>query len=393
MSLPSAPRAPAIAGFYFLYFATVGITLPFFPPYFKSLGFSATEVGVLLALSPLLTLVSPPLFGHLADRTGRADRVLALVAFGALAGFAPLLGARSYGAVFLCFAVSSFFVSSTTSLADSLALRRVASAGGSYAHLRVFGSLGFVASSAAFGFLASQIDRRAVIAAVACAAAGAAWSLCLRSRSAAEGRRAPFAGVRLLRDRDVVLLLAASSLHWIACAPYNGLFAIHVTALGLSPSVVAMAADAGVAAEIAVMASYPKLFERIAPRKVLFVAFAGTVVRWAGLALTSSPAAIVALSALHGLTFGAFYVAAVGFMARRVPGSLRASGQALFAAVVFGIGGLVGFPLAGAGYDLLGGHRLFGAAAALEIAAALLVVRLRAAEEPRIAEAAPASGA
>jgi PPP family 3-phenylpropionic acid transporter len=83
----------------------------------------------------------------------------------------------------------------------------------------------------------------------------------------------------------------------------------------------------------------------------------------------------VLLAPLHGLTFGAFYVASVAFLSRCVPPELRASGQALFAAVTFGIGGLVGYAASGAGYDWLGGPRLFAVAAALEVAAAVLVLQ------------------
>jgi PPP family 3-phenylpropionic acid transporter len=40
------------------------------------------------------------------------------------------------------------------------------------------------------------------------------------------------------------------------------------------------------------------------------------------------------------------------------------------------LGGLVGFPLAGAGYDALGGHRLFAVASGVELLAAALALWL-----------------
>jgi PPP family 3-phenylpropionic acid transporter len=111
------------------------------------------------------------------------------------------------------------------------------------------------------------------------------------------------------------------------------------------------------------------------------LAFVASALRWGGLALTSSAPVIAALSLLHGMTFGAFYVASIAFVARHVPPHLRASGQGLFAAITFGLGGLVGNTTAGAGYDWLGGHRLFAVAAGLELLAALLVLRISP-EEP-----------
>jgi PPP family 3-phenylpropionic acid transporter len=189
-----------------------------------------------------------------------------------------------------------------------------------------------------------------------------------------------FAGLALAGRRDVALLLACSCLHWIACAPYHGIFAIHVAALGLPPAVVGLGAGLGVGAEIAVMYLHPALSRRLAPRHVLAIAFAASALRWWGMSVAVSPVAIVALCLLHGLTFGAFYVGAVGALGARVPPTLRASGQALFVSVTFGLGGLVGYFSAGAGYDALGGPRLFLWAGVIEVVAAgLILVRPRAA--------------
>lgn len=383
MSAPRIATPASLVGFYLLYFATVGISLPFFPAYFRSLGFSGAQIGLLLALSPVAALVCPPFFGHLADRSGRPDRVLSFVTFGALVSFAPLLISSSYEAVFAAFVAFAIFASSHTTLIDTLALHRVAQVGGSYSHLRVFGSVGFVISSTLFGFAVDAIDRRTVYAAFAAICAYALWSLTVRARSAPAPGRNPLDGLRLLRDPDITLLLTATCLHWIASAPYNGTLSIHVTELGLLPNVVGLSAGLGVFAEVVVMTLYPRFGERLAPRHILFVSFALSVARWIGMALVDSGPAIIALSSLHGFTFGAFYIASVGYMARRVPAHLRSSGQALYVAITFGIGGIVGYLGSGAGYDLLGGHRLFAVAAVVQAVAALLTLRLRPADQGR----------
>jgi len=368
-----AGRTP-LAGFYFLYFGALGITLPFLPAYLASLSLSATQVGLLLALQPLMALVMPPLWGHLADRSGRPDRVLTWISIGACAAFAPLLAAERFVTLVAVLAAYAVFVSSVTAIADALALHRVAHVGGSYAHLRLFGSVGFVLTTTLFGLATQRPDRLTVLVPLLLIAGYALWSLSVHAPSAPAPSVSPLAGLRLLGLRDVRLLLGATCLHWIACAPFNGLFSIHAGALGLAPAVVGLSSGLGVAAEVGVMLLYPRLALRLAPRHVLFLAFAASALRWWGMALVDSPVAIVALSLLHGLTFGAFYVASVAFMAQRVPPHLRASGQALFVAVSFGLGGLVGFVSSGAAYDWLGGHRLFGVAALLEGAAALLVL-------------------
>lgn len=377
MTPPPAAGRTALAGFYLLYFGTVGITQPFLPAYLRSLALSTTEVGLLLALSPLASLVAPPLWGHLADRTGRLSSVLTLLAVGATLGFAPLLGVERFPALVATLAAYACFASAITPMVDSLALNHVAQRGGSFAHLRLFGSLGFILSATTFGLMVRTVDRSTILVGVTLFGLLAAWSLSLRSQATASGTPHPLAGLRLLRDnKDLRWLLAATGLHWMACTPYNGMLAIHVLALGLPPSVVGICAGLGVAAEVGAMLLYPRFADRIAPRHLLCISFVLSAVRWGGMAVASSPGAIVALALLHSMSFGVFYVASVAFMARRVPQHLRASGQGIFAAVTFGVGGLVGFSSAGAAYSLLGGgHALFALAGGLELIAAVLVLQ------------------
>lgn len=378
-----AGRTP-LAVFYFLYFGTVGITQPFLPAYLRSLELSTTQVGLLLALSPLMSLLSPPLWGHVADRTGRLSHVLTLLVVGAALCFAPLLLVDRFLTLVATLAAFAAFSSSITPMVDSLALNRVAQEGGTFAHLRLFGSIGFIVLTTSFGLLTRRVDRLAVIVPLALLATLALWSLTLRSRSQPGAPRHPLAGLQLLKEHtDLRWMLAATCLHWMACTPYNGMLAIHVLALELPPSVVGLCAGMGVAAEVAALLLYPRFADRIAPRHLLGVAFVLSAMRWVGMAFATSAVPLVALSLLHFMTFGIFYVASVAFMARRVPQHLRATGQGLFASVTFGVGGLVGFAASGAGYSLLGGgHGLFAVAAGLEFVAALLVLQVSPASRP-----------
>ena len=130
-------------------------------------------------------------------------------------------------------------------------------------------------SSTTFGLMVRTVDRSTILVGVTLLGLLAAWSLSLRSQpTSSAGTPHPLAGLRLLRDnKDLRWLLAATGLHWMACTPYNGMLAIHVLALGLSPSVVGICAGLGVASEVAAMLLYPRFAERIAPRHLLGLSF------------------------------------------------------------------------------------------------------------------------
>jgi PPP family 3-phenylpropionic acid transporter len=366
--------------FYLLFFMFVGVTLPFLPVYYQSLDIQPSRIGLLLSVGPLFALVVPPLWGNLADRTGRPGLVLLVLSVGSFAGFGLLLTASTFAGVLGALAVFSSFNAATTTLIDSLALAQVERSGGSFARLRTFGSVGFVISTLLFGFGVDVVDRRVVWVALGLIGAYSAWTLLTLARWPAQRRDGPNADVSgarsLLANPQIRWLLVASAAHWVASAPYHGSLGLHFAALGFPPSTLSLSASIAVASEVVVFATWPRWSHLVRPRSLLLVAFGVSAVRWGAMGLTTSATGLVALASLHGLSFGAFYVASISWVADRAPASLRATGQSLFVAATFGVGGLVGFTGAGRLYDLIGGQRLFQVAAAAELLPALVVAAL-----------------
>lgn len=386
MSAQPGERPYPLMVFYVLFFMTVGISLPFMPGYFKTLGFNGSESGLLLSISPGFALVMPPLWGQLADRSGRPGVVLFVTTAGGALGYALLARATSFTDALLALCVHATFASSLTSLADTLALHHVQQHGGSYARIRLWGSIGFVLASLPFGFLVTEIDRTTVLAPLvllSLAALSVGLTLARVPVKVHAGPKPTLANaVALAKHPEIGFFLLATALHWISCAPYHGSLAPHVRALGLPPSVVGLCASVGVLSEVAVMFTWSRWAPRWPVRRLLIACFVLSAARWAAMALTSNLVVLVATAALHGFTFGAFYLSSVTWMVDRAPGSLRATGQSLFVAATFGIGGIIGYRGAGALYDVIGGHRLFAVAAGMALLPALVLWLTPARPEP-----------
>jgi PPP family 3-phenylpropionic acid transporter len=210
-----------------------------------------------------------------------------------------------------------------------------------------------------------------VVVPVAAALCVAGYALAARRVSATprhEARPGRADVLALLRQRRLLFLLAACAAHWAATAPFHLFFGVFVRDHGLSSDVTGLGMGLGVGAEVAVLLAFPRLAARLPLRALFALAFAGSAVRWALLSRAETAWAIVLLQLLHGLTFGVFWGSAVQAMQGLVPPNLRATGQALFGAVVFGGGNAVGFALSGAGYDRYGSAApLFAWAAGLEV--------------------------
>jgi PPP family 3-phenylpropionic acid transporter len=368
--------------FYFLYYGNVGTHLPYLAPYLRGLGFSGEEIGTVQMLPALAAPLVAIGWAAWADRRGTSARALRRAALVAASAAVLLPFARTPLAVAAILLAQALGERAVVPLVDSVTLEWTRARGRpSYAGIRLFGSLGFIVLSVGVGWaLSSRGDLPAdrVVPAVI-AACIVLYALVARSLPPAPSHGGARPGLaemaRLARQRPLLLFLGACALHWAASAPYHLFFGVLVRDRGLPSHVTGLGMAVGVVAEIAALLLFPRLEGRLSARALLAIAFLGTAARWLLVSVAGEAWAIVALQLLHGVTFGLFWATAMSVLAALVPASLRATGQALFTAIVFGAGNAVGYQLSGLGYDL---HRsaapLFAWAAAVETFALLFAL-------------------
>ena len=139
--------------------------LPYLPEWLAARGITGLGLGVISALRPFAAVFSPVLFGIVADRFGLRAALLRIACLGAVlamsvpALFGRMTGAIPVAAVFFSMAAFSFFHAPMVSIADVSVLegRRV-----SYGIVRLFGSLGFLASALLGGFWLDPTSAAAV---------------------------------------------------------------------------------------------------------------------------------------------------------------------------------------------------------------------------------------
>ncbi|MES1205933.1 MAG: MFS transporter [Pseudomonadota bacterium] len=357
---------------YFFYFMSVGVSMPFFSPYLRGLGLSGRQIATILSIVPVLNMGVPLFWAWTADRTRQHARVLGALCLGAACGYVPLLWARTFGAVLISYLAFAIFSVGIGSLVDSVAIARVR-AGGDYGRIRVWGSIGYMASAVGVGALLTARGGRPadrLVPTMVAAALMATFLSTLQLRGTGEPAARPhWNDVRaLLGNRRFRLLLVLAPLHWIGCAPYNIFFGIFVRDRHLTPVVLGLALATGVAAEMLVLLRLAQLRRRFEIETLLAVSFAGTIIRWLLMPFAVSTGAVVALQLFHGLTFGLFWGGGIALMTECVPPSLRATGQSLFVTSMLGIGNVVGYLATGWIYDWRGRvDPAFFAAAVLEI--------------------------
>jgi PPP family 3-phenylpropionic acid transporter len=365
----------ALGAGYFAYFAAVGVFQPYWPLRLAALGLSAAGIGLMLALFNAVRVVGPLATAWLADH--RADRrgLIRLLALAAAAAGLALAAATTPLAMALALALFSLAFNGLTPVYDAHALGRLGRDAHRYGLLRLWGSLGFVAASAAVGEALARYGERVIAPALA-AALGAAALVTLALPPTAPGTPPPrglAAFVRALGHGPLLRFLLIAFLQLAGFGGYYGFYTLYLRAYGYGAATIGFYWAFAVVAEIAMFALGPRLLRRFPLEALLRVALAGTCLRWLLVAaFPGSPPVMLAAQSLHLAGFGLFHSVTVLLGPRLLPAGNAARAQALVSSVGWGAGGIAGSLLAGALWQLAGPRTVFVAGAALAFVALLL---------------------
>ena len=125
------------------YWMCAGAYTPFLSAYFTSIGLSATEIGVLLTISPIAIICIQPFWARLSDATGKPKIVLGLIAAAASVAALGYYSGHTFTSVMLAAIVFETFYSALLPLCDALVIRGCGDYGVEFAYVRMGGTLGY----------------------------------------------------------------------------------------------------------------------------------------------------------------------------------------------------------------------------------------------------------
>jgi PPP family 3-phenylpropionic acid transporter len=374
--------------FYFAYFLMLGGYAPFFGLYLKRVGFASLDIGILLALVPVVRAIAPPLWAWAADHQGERRHLVRWTTAGATIACAGLLLGTGFWWLFAVLLVLNAFWCAALPLVEATTFGLLKGRLGDYGRIRVWGSLSFMLAVLALGPMLDRSGVRVlpwVLLVLFALMAGAAWLLPADRMPPQHGEHLPIS--RILRRPEVVALLGACFLMSLAHGPYNSFYSIHlVDDLHYSKTALSWLWTLSVVAEIGVFLWMPRLLRRFAIPSVIAVSLGCAVVRFLAIGWAAQyPVVAAGAQLLHAATFGAHHAAALAAIHHFFQGRHAARGQALYTGVGFGAGGAAGAFLSGWMWDHIGPGPTFtfGAATAL-MALVIVAMRLR---MPRIAHA------
>jgi MFS transporter, PPP family, 3-phenylpropionic acid transporter len=363
---------PSVRGplrvYYFAYFSTMAVYLPFFPTWLKHQGIEGLRTSVLMALLPMMSVLGPPGFGILADTFGWRGRLLRLASLGAALCFLIVvvhsLAATkiSFEVVFLGCLGFAFFRTPMNLMADVVALEQ----GNNFAQLRLWGSLGFMLAVPMVGRymnLASLWSLPLAMGLLLWVSHFTTWFMPVQTRVP---RPVNYEDVRqVLAQPGFLLFLLVVLLGQAAHVGYDMCLSLHFADLGLSGTAIGWSWALATGAEVAVMAYSPRFLNRRSARSLLVIALCVQVGRWLFMATVTHHAWLIGMQFLHALSFALRWIATMQLVSQygqRIGAQATVQG---FNLTANSIGSVLGLFLAGWLYKAHGGAAVFWASAVI----------------------------
>ena len=332
------------------YFAAIGGFNPYAPLWYKEMGLPVVAIGILVSLQSWTRLFAPYAWGALADRTGRRVQIIrwaSLASFVAGIGFLlPPAFASLAAATFLMFVFNAAIVPMTETV---IAAQLTTASGGMdtqrYGRVRMWGSIGFLASVVAMGWW-YQAHGMQAFAGTTLALLGVivvcAWRVPLQPVVPHHAHEPSLPVGQVLRRPEVRWFFASVFLTVLAHSALYAFFSLYLDSLGYGKQVVGLLWAVSVVVEIIWFAFQGRLLERGTLHHWLIAAGLLAALRFAlTAAFGGSLWLLIVVQCTHAITFAAQHTACIALVTRYFPGRLRGRGQALYSVLGYGFSGVL----------------------------------------------------
>mgnify|MGYP000353065001 FL=1 len=337
--------------FYFVYFSLLGVMAPYLGLYLEDQGFSLFEIAQLSSLLMLTKIVAPMLWGSLADRYHNRIYLVRLGAMMTMVCYLGFFVAEQFWHYALIIVLFSFFWNAILPQFEVVTLLSLDGQKDRYSRIRLWGSIGFIASVVAMGWFFEKlglylfpISLLVIIAAIFFASL-----FQFNTLEKPVEKTLVLTGLwQQLKRRDTQFFFVSCFLLQASHGAYYTYFSIFLESIGYGKTQIGWLWGLGVFAEVLIFIVMHHWFARHSIKKIMLISLALTSLRWS---LTSYYADVfwilVGSQCLHAFSFGAMHAAAIKFVDLNFDARTQGRAQALYSSLSFGLGGAVGAFLSG----------------------------------------------
>ena len=373
-------RFTRLSNAYFWYFASLGLTIPFFGIYLDFLDFNSREIGEILAVVAATKIFGPTLWAIAADRTGKPLPIIQRGALLALVCYSLLFFVTSYWWVVIALASFSLFWNAILPQLEAVTLASIKRSAKLYGRIRLWGSIGFIVIAMLSGELIDKFSPSAFVP-IGGAIMLMLWISTLYQKPPHHVTQpidsdAPI--IQKLVTPGFLLFFIAGILLQVSFGPYYSFFGLYVLQLDYPSIAVGSFIVVGVIAEILIFIFAGRLFKQFSVKSILVTSLLLTAVRWwLTASLAENTLMLVLAQVLHAASFGLYHSACMQYLHKHFSKHQQNRGQAIYISGVYGVGGALGAYFSGITWQNGEGAELtFVIAAACALIASLLLLAL-----------------
>jgi len=347
--------------FYLLYFGANACFLPYIILYYQGLGFSGAQIGILSAISPLVSLVGAPFWTGIADVYHRHRLVMSITLLSAI-GLAIIFPfVKTMAAVLVLILLYSFMIAPTNAFADAATMTMLGDQQNMYGRVRVGGTIGWGLIAPFAGLLIEKYGLNlafwsyaAILFVGFLVSQNFVFQRVQQQVSLKHGMR------ELFSNRRMVLFLVTAFVAGMALMSINAFLAAYMAELGFKKSLLGIALAIATVAELPVLFFGNHLLAWLKPHGLLILSMFATMIRLFLYAIVKSPTETLIFQLINGFTFATLWVAGVSYINENAPPGLSATTQGVFGATVFGFGAAGGGFIGAILLERIGGAQMFG---------------------------------
>ena len=333
-----------LSGFYFFYFASLGVFVPYWGLYLQWQGFSAQEIGELTAIFLGARIIAPNLWAWLADFHGQRMRIVRVTSIIGTIAFSAILLDNSYIWIAVVMLVFSIFWNATLPQFEANTLQHLGNNSHHYSKIRLWGSIGFIFTVTALGIVFEKISIDLMPIALIITMTGI-WIMSLSVPESSDHnlthKQLPLRDI--LKQPAIIAFFTVCFLVILSHGPYYTFYSIYLEQNGYSRTLIGQLWALGVLAEVIVFIFMHRFIPRYGLRLILILSLLLSTLRWLLIGLFPNMITVLLFAQLlHAASFGTFHAAAIAWVHQHFVGKNQARGQALYSSIGFGAGGVLG---------------------------------------------------
>lgn len=348
-----------IALLYFIVWGAIGFYGPFVNLYYLEFGLSGAHIGLIGAFGPLMGAAGATLAGLLSDRTGKTRVLFAATSLGLIAAALTLPRLHSFSAILVVAACVAFFQLPMLTILDSTTLKILGARANEYGRYRLWGTIGFIVTNAAAGFVIEAQGIHTIFIAYPAAIALFLVASQLVPDQPLYANPSPYRGVRaMVRQPAWVAFAISVFILWFASTGGLGFLNLTIKHLQGGESLVGLAFTVAAIAEIPLFLFSASILRRVGSTRLLILAFSGYALRFFIYSLIVDPVLIPVVGIMQGISFSPFLIASIDYANSQAPANLKATSQGLLTAVM-NLASMLGALTAGNIFDAYGPPGLY----------------------------------